>query len=429
MTPRRILVGGWLVFVLYAYPGYLMRDGADQLVDSRYGQFTDWYSPMLTEVWRLVEHLIGGPAGMLFVQSLLLLCGTYSLVRRVLDDRLGAWVAVAVLLVPPVIATHAVICAEAQLAAWLVAGFALLQSDRFGRRLGGLALLVVAAGMRAGGPVATLVVIASTFEWRVPLVPWKRVAVALGAWIAVVALAAGINYALVDDRTQRPQIRMAMNDIVGILDRAPTIDDARARQLLGDVALTSPDGIQAKAKAIYGKDGSYAAGDKALFVMPTTQAERDALFTARLTLVQAYPAAYIGHRWHTFTRTLGFRRPSTWNPVYTRFVATDGDMEALHHAGHHSLVQRILIAPVKALRNTPLFRPIWFGALAIVLLGLAIWRKRRLEIVLLATALAYEIILMFAETSVEYRDSHLMIVLVLMAAFTMLARLRLKTAE
>ena len=429
MTPRRILVGGWLLFLLYAYPGYLMRDGADQLVDSRYGQFTDWYSPMLTEVWRLVEHVISGPAGMLFVQSLLLLCGTYSLARRALDDRLGARIAVAVLLVPPVIATHAVICAEAQLAAWLVAGFALLKSDRFGRRVGGLALLVVAAGMRAGGPAAALVIIASTFEWRTPLVPWKRVAIALAAWVAVVTVAAGLNHVLVDNRTQREQVRMAMTDIIGVLDHAPRLDDARAKQLLADVVLTSPDAIQAHAKAIYSKPGSYAVGDKALFVMPTTQAERDALFAARRALVQAYPAAYLSHRWRSFSFTLGLRRPSTWRPVYTDFVAADGDMEALHHAGHHSLAQRALIAPVKVLRNTFVFRPVFYLALAIVLLGLAIWRKRRLEIVLLAAALAYELILMFSEASAEYRDSHPMIALTLLAAFVMLARLRVKTVE
>lgn len=425
VTPRRILVAGWLVFLLYAYPGYITREGADQLFDSRVGAISDSHWPMFSELWWIVEHVISGPAGMLFLQSLLLLWGTYSLARRALDDRRGAWVAVGVLLMPPVIASHAVICAEAQLAAWLIAGFALLRSDCFWRRLGGLALLVVAASMRSGGPIAALPIIATTFEWRVPLPRWQRIGVAIGAWVAVLAVATLLNYALVDVRTQREQVRAATIDIVGVLDHAPALDDARVRKLLGDVELASAEDIQARAKALYGKDWAYAGGANPLFVMPETQAQRDALFAARHALVQEFPGAYLSHRWYWFELTLGLRRPGTWKPVYTEFVPTENDKAVLLHAGHHSLLQRALIASVKALQNTWLFRPALYLALAIVLFGIALWRKRPLESALLASAIVYELVLMFVETTVEYRDSHTMVVLTLLAAFVMLARLRI----
>jgi hypothetical protein len=422
MTPRRILFTSWLVFVLYGYPGYLMRDGADMLVDSRVGEFTDWHSPMMTEVWRIVEIFTGGPTGMLLLQSLLLLAGTYSIARKLVGDLRGAWVAACVLLFPTLIATNAVICPEAQLPVWLIGGFALLQSERFGRRVLGLALLVVAAGMRAGGPLAVLPIVVATFTWRAPLAGWRRIAVAVGAWVGVVALAAGINFALVDNLTQREEVRVAMIDITGVLQRGPTIDDARATKLLDGVPLATDEGIQARARSLAGNPA--ATGDSALFAMPDTQEQRDALFAARRAFIRAYPGAYVAHRWRLLYRTLGLKRPGSWEPVYTKFVNKKSDGEALHHAGHHSLFQRLLIWPVKILRNTPLFRPVYFLGLAIVLLGLAIWRRRREEILLLAGALGYELALMFTTTRAEFRDSHPMLLLTLFAGFLLLARAR-----
>ena len=86
-TPQRILLAGWLGFLLYAYPGYMLTDVADQLFESRVNEFTDAHAPMMTEVWRTVALVISGPPGMLFLQSLLLLGGTFVLLRRAMTER------------------------------------------------------------------------------------------------------------------------------------------------------------------------------------------------------------------------------------------------------------------------------------------------------------------------------------------------------
>src|SRR6185369_3923165 len=148
------------------FPGYVMTEGADQLVDSRVGTFTDWHPVMMTEVWRLVGHVISGPPGMLLVQSALLLFGTFVLARRFVTDRAAAFVAIAILLLPPVMTTMAVICAEAQLVAWLVGGTALLLAERRALRLAGLVAMMIACGMGGGAVLAVLPLIVVPFRWR-----------------------------------------------------------------------------------------------------------------------------------------------------------------------------------------------------------------------------------------------------------------------
>src|SRR5262249_3941645 len=145
-----ILLAGWLLFLLYAYPGYLLTESANQLFDARTGGFTDWHSPMMTEVWRIVSIPIAGPAGMLLLQSGLLLWGGFVLLRRTLSARAAAIAAVCILVFPPIMAPMAVITPEAQFAAFLIAGTAALSSERPAWRYTGLGLMVVACGLREG---------------------------------------------------------------------------------------------------------------------------------------------------------------------------------------------------------------------------------------------------------------------------------------
>ena len=151
LSPRAILVIGWLVFMLYAYPGYMNSEAVDQLIDARYGQFTDWHSPMLTEVWRVVGFVVSGPAGMLVLQSLLVLVGGYRLLRRAMSERAAAIAMCGVLVFPPVIATMGLVCPEALLAGCFLVGLDALRSPRRALKLVGLGLLVIGSAMRPGG--------------------------------------------------------------------------------------------------------------------------------------------------------------------------------------------------------------------------------------------------------------------------------------
>ncbi|HTL31586.1 MAG TPA: hypothetical protein VL326_00600 [Kofleriaceae bacterium] len=378
-----------MLFLLYAYPGFVTHEAADHLFYSRLDEFIDWQSPVLVELWRLSEWALGGPFGMLLVQSLLLLCGTFSITRKQVGDRAGAWIAVAMLLVPPLLATNAVIGVEAQLVAWLVAGLALLQSEKFSRRIGGLVMLVVVVGLRSGGAAIALPIIVSTFVWRTPFTGWRRYAVALGAWAVTVLVAAGLSYALIDERTNRDELRLALSDVGGIHG-----DESIAEQIYSPV----------------------------FFKGAETPEERDALFATRRELIRDNPGAYLSFRLHVFAQALGVNKPKWWRPVFTDFVVTENDSVMLAHAGRHSLVQRALIFPVKAMHATPLFWPICYLALAIGLLGVAIWRRLGLEIALLSAGLLYELTLAFTSFRPNYPDSHPMIATTLLAAFLLLGR-------
>ncbi|HEY0194565.1 MAG TPA: hypothetical protein VGC42_25810, partial [Kofleriaceae bacterium] len=186
LRPRTILILGWLVFVVYAYPGYMTSDGVDQLFDARLGVFNDWSSPTMTEVWRLVGFAVTGPFGMLAVQSWLLLGGAYALLARITRPRGAAVGAAALLIFPPVMVTMAVIWPDSQMAGFLMAGLAAVTARRRGVRLAGVGLLVLAAAMRPGAGLAVLPLVAAGLAHQAPRAArWQRALIGLAAAAAI----------------------------------------------------------------------------------------------------------------------------------------------------------------------------------------------------------------------------------------------------
>jgi hypothetical protein len=415
-TPPRILTAGWLVFLLYAYPGYIGAEAADQLFDSRVGEITDWHSPMMTVVWRVVGVVISGPAGMLLLQSLLLLVGSFTLLRQRLPERTAAIAACAVLLFPPVLATTGQIHQDAQLAGFVVAGAAALTSVRLGVRLAGLGLLVIACGLPAGGALAVFPIILACFWWRPTSNRWSRLGVAAAASALVVITSSVVVYAVVDVRSERNEVSLAMSDILGTLQYAPDLTDPEARTELGDAQLAVLANLQERARAVYGKPSTYAAGDERFFEAPPNKEARKALYAARRSLALAYPRAYLRHRWRAMTHVLALSRSRSSVVAYTMFVAVREHNVALQHAARHSSVQRWLVAPVRWISRTVIHRPYVYALLALVLLPLALLRRRPDAAALLASGLAYETALLFVTVRVSGTESHLLVVTTLLAA-------------
>lgn len=420
MTPRRILVAAWSVFVVFGYPGFMRADTLDELVDSRTGAITDWHSPMLTELWRVLGRVFSGPAPLFVLQGTMLLLGTYALVRRVLPERTAAYAASAALLFPPLIATTALISEASTLSAFLVTGAAVLLGESRARKLGGLALLMVACGLESGAAIAVLPIVVAGLRW--PFGRWRQLGTAALAWLVIAGIAFGLDQLLVEERSHRREVALAMFDITGTLDHAGKLDDATIERELPGVALAVTTDIQTRARAAHSHPDKLARGDTRLFEPATTDAERDALMQARRSLSREMPMAYLRHRMHELSHVLGISRIKSWRPLFTEFVQNKESRIAVAHAAHHSLAQRILIWPVKKLGHTFLFRPYVYFFLGIVLLPLALVRRHGLAAMVLVSGIAYELALGIVTYTPNYNDSHWMMVATVIAAIVIAIR-------
>jgi hypothetical protein len=416
-TPRKILVAGYLLFLLYAYPGYLGTESVDQLVDARAGSFTDWYSPVMSEVWRLVEWVVTGPFGMLALQSTLLLGGAYHLFRRVVPARAAAIAACGMLVFPPVLAPIAVVWRDSQMAGYLLAGAAAVTSSRRAIRLVGLGLILLACAMRDAAVFAALPVVVLGFAWRDGQRWWARGAVAAAAWAAIAIGAAWLNGALADAVTERPGVALAASDIAGVLRYSAPIDDARlARELAGTGVV-----VQGGAQALYARSEAASDGGRGMLGVPDTPEGRASLFAARRALLLAHRGAYLTARWHVFYRLLGLSS-SVPAPVYASFVESPGHRAAIGHAATHGWVQRLLVKCVRPLGGTFLFRPYLYLIAAFVLLPIVVITRQRDTAMVLASGIAYELSWFFLAATADYRLSHWMILCSCLAAALLIAR-------
>jgi hypothetical protein len=420
-TPRAILAAGWLVFLLYAYPGFMPTSSVDELIDSRYGAFTDWHSPVMTEVWRIVGVVASGPAGMLLLQSGLFLFGAFALLRRAMAPRNAAIASACLLVFPPVMATMAVISQDSQLAGFLVGAAAMFASERRGIRIVGLALVMLACGMRDGAALAALPIVVLGFTWRDGQRWFVRYGIAAVAWLGLAAIAGGLATLLVDSETKRPQENLAMLDVVGVIALSDPMTDADIRSQLPGVRLAVDGDLQRRARSLHGKPEQFLKGAARLFEPPTSPDETDAIIDARSRLRRAHPRAYLAERWYQFVRILGFKQSKSWSAVYDTFLSPALREPALH-AAHRSPVQKFLHWPVKMLGGTSLFVPYVYFFIAIVLLPLAIRRRQRDAWVLLASGLASELALFTVTSEIEFRSSFWMIASTTIAIMLMVAR-------
>jgi hypothetical protein len=414
MKPRRILLAAAIIFVLFGYPGF-MRGAIDELGDARTGAFTDWGSPVFTEIWRILGFAFDGTAPLFILQGGLLLGGSYGLLRRVLPDRSAAWGATLVLLFPPLIVTSALIGEDALLAGLLVTGCALVLEPARWRRVGGVAMLVLACGMQAGASLAVLPLVLAV-PWTSGR--WRRMGMALVVWGTMVVLAFGLDRVLVDTRTHRRKATLALVDLTGTIAHA-NLDDAALRELHVPFAVTTQ--ITARAKLAYAKRAT-DRGDARLFE-PVTDDTREATIEAGRALSRSQPAAYLAHRAHELGVLLGLRRERHMQPVFfSEFVPSKRAGVELAHMAHHSLAQRLLIWPVRLLSRTHLFRPYLFFFLAIVLLVVAGVRRHALAAVILVSALAYELALGITTADPAYADSQWLMVATTLAAWLIVSR-------
>jgi hypothetical protein len=405
------LVGSWLLLFMYACPGYMNFDSAEQVWQVRTLKFTDWHPPVMTAYWWVLELFVRGPLLMLVLQSTLFLWGTHQILRRHLGEHAAAWCAAGVLLFPPVFTVMAVVWKDAQMAAFLVAGIALAVRPSWRARAGALVCWFLATGVRDNGVAALpFLLLWATGAWG--YVGVRRVALAAATTVAIFVAASATNRALTR-RAEYPWYRsVATMDIVGTIHYADELSDDELRATLADTGYPVDHDLQRTARASYKPRVWFGIEHEGqpFFHIPMDKKQRLAIRRAWWTLVREHPAAYLRHRAAVMAQLLGLTREVTWEPVAQTLAGTHAQFERLDHEASPSFLQRRLGNAYRDhLGDGPLYRPWMYAVLALILLADALRRRDRLVVALLASGLLYEASFFVGAAAPDFRYSHWMV--------------------
>lgn len=407
LSSRTILWIGFAVFLVYAFPGYMSNDSVVQLIEGRTRQFTNPHPPIMAAEWGVLDSIISGPVLMLVLQGAAFLLGCAAVLRRSLPPRAAAIAAIAVLLFPPVTTTMAVIWKDSQMAAYLVAGTALLLGLRRSTRLVGLVLVTAGCAFRLNAFAAAVPLVFALFEWRPGLRWFQRYAISLVASVAMMLTASAVNRALTVETTT---LTPAYVDIVGVLTFTRDRSDDELRALLRDTPLRPTTDIQAHARKVFSPRNAWLVdhGDDRVFDRAKTDVQADAVTRAWKTLVADDPGAYLAYRIAVFRELIGLTPSDPWSPVFNLFIETADEENWIDHNATWSPAQRQLASAYYWLvYNTPLFRPYVYIAIALVLL--ALFCRDRLSFALLGSGLTYELSYFPGAATADFRYSHWMI--------------------
>ena len=420
-----ILAVGWLLVLLYAYPGVMTYDSVEQLREGRLGVFTDGHPPVMALLWGLVDHLCAGPFGMLAIQTSAFLGGLYLVARRAFTPRTAALVAAALALYPPILVPMAVIWKDAIMAGMLVLGAGLLLHQR---RALGLFALGLATAVRYNALAATLPLVVLLFQWPARRA-LARYAIATAAWLGITLAAFAANRALVDEPKHYWYSTLAIADIAGTLAYTDDdIPDAELRATLAGTELLVERDLHATIRARF----SLAVyepminGPTALFHAPLyrgdppmSEARRAAIGRAWREVVTGHLGAYVRYRLAMFGIVLGVGAPNANLVIAHRGqdrarLATLG-LDVVTARFQDRLERRF----EQLARDTPLFHPIVYFIIALLLLAMT---RSRDVLALLASGLALELSLLPAAPSTDYRYSHWLVVVTCVAAVLLAVR-------
>ncbi|MDQ3336732.1 MAG: hypothetical protein M4D80_16315 [Myxococcota bacterium] len=418
MTPRRILLLGWVVFLIYAYAGYLTSSSVDQLIDSRYDTIPDYHSPVMTKLWGVIGHVLAGPLGMLLLQSGLVLFGGFVLLRRVVTDRTAAITISCILIFPPVMTAVAVIGEDVLLASLLVGTAALFTSADRRPQLAGLILAMFACAMREGAWLAAAPIVIAGFVWRADR-PLVRYAIATGAWLAAALVAYGLEQLVVERVTREPEEWLAYHDVAAMLANTNELSDSEVRDLLAGVRLAPGAGIQDRARRFHKEFDQISYGTMRLIEKPRFDEDTEALVAARARLRSRDLGSYVEARWTQWKRILTLEKPRR-SAIYTKDNISRDHRFIAAHAHRKSVLQKGMLWFARLVEKTPLFSPFIYFAIALVLLPFA--RRDRVALTLLASGIVMELALAIVTWDVDYRYSTWLIVSTLIALVLVIKR-------
>ena len=416
IKPWHIVVAGWVVFAIYAYPGLMTRDTYDQLIEARNGVFSDAHPPMMQAIWNVLEQFITGTFSMLALQTATFIAGVYLLLRRAISPHRAAITASALLWFPPIGAVMSVVWKDCLMAGLLALGIALLFSARRGVRIVALVLLCVATAVRYNAFAATLVPIVLLFTWSDAILGVRRYALALAVWLTITFAAFGLNSALTSKPTHYWHASLALHDIVGTLYYVEhDIEDRKLRRAFTGTPLVLQANIHQHIRAHYKPDehvwtvtGPHRMWNMSL-VETAPKDQRVAIEQAWKTIVKGRPIAYLRHRVQVLAAVLGLAGDSWDRPIIvTHDYQNANELRELGIPVGYSRFQDGVGSGYSAFTETFLFRPYFYLALALVVLVLG--RRQRDVLALLGSGLLVESSLFLIGPSADYRYSHWLVV-------------------
>lgn len=428
LDPRWAVLAGVGLNLLLVYPGMMMWDSIDQLLQARAGKLNDWHPPVMGFIWRWLDEVAAGPFPMLALQLCLGWAGAWLVVRAAGTRPTVGRIAVlwSALLFPPVACVMGFIVKDALLAGVLLFAFGFVPVVRTwrdggarGRFTAGVAVLggclVLAAALRYNAIGAVWITSAFAIHSLAARPPRLVRSLGLGLVAAVgcAGLATRMN-ALLTDVPEHPWKSVAAYDIAGVARELGSVDFITADDQVA-LAGDTPGGEWTLERLKKGRrdwNHMLAAG---LNVQPSPTLKR-----VWRQSIRRHPGAYLAHRLESFAANLGFSGDAVSQCVQLEPLTGFGDRDAagvatlLRHDYKLTAVQRGLRdTTVWLARRTCLFWPGLYLALGA---GIALWsirdvtRGAALPFFLAASGLAQEATLVFLAPAVNYRYSHWLVI-------------------
>ena len=411
VQPRWILLAAWLLVVLYAFPGYMNWDSAEQLTQARRGRYNDFFPPFMSFAWHWIDRLISGPAGMLLLQTWLFVWGLYKVLAARLQPRTAAIAAAALAVFPPLLTPMAVVWKDAQMAGYLIAGFGLALQPRRWQRIAACVLLAMGVAMRYNAPAGLAplcLVVCGTWAFRRRLVAFGA---AVALCLAIMAGAFALNAVISRGHTNPWARTTAVWDLAGTICRVDRMTDAEANDLLAGTGHIDVPGVQGKLCSVYTTRFylGVTQGDLHYFIDPPTPDQVAARGRAWRRAVSEHFGEYLEHRVAVMQEVLGLTDDRVWEPVCQTVNPNAARVALLHHDFKLSSLQFGLGKLFLRLGNGPLYRVWMYALLALIFFGYALARRDRLLLGLTGSGLLYEASLFVGSPSVDFRYSHWMI--------------------
>ena len=425
-----MLAIAWVWLLLYGFPGQMVPDTFEHLIETRTGIYTDASPPVFTWLFAVSDALTGGQLGLFLAQITAFVLAAYAIMRRLLP-RHAHWWALALCVYPPICTTLPVVWKDALMPALLMAGMAGILDERRWVRLLGLAALFGAIAIRYNAFAAAAPLVVLLFVWR-PGLHWiKRAAIGVVAWLAITFAAFRVNDAMTDQEMHLWHSSLALYDIAGTLKYVDgTIPDAELAPVLAGTGLRIDHDLHATIRAKYSMRNFYGlvVPPKNLWdvpirgYVPAPPAQREAIARAWGTIVGGHKGAYLAHRFRIFREALALqRRTEAYWAVLERGYPYPAVAEEQGIATDSSGFQDTMTSVFTWIWHaTPIFEPWIYFVLALVLLVAA--RKHRDLLALLLSGIGIELTLLPLASSPDYRYSHWLVICVTISVIVLVAR-------